>query len=91
MVALAPLALGGTLAADDFQFAGNSGDAVLDAAAVGFKLRFTITAHAYAAFLPGQVAPETGQARKQMLELRQFNLQLALLCACAPRKNIEDE
>ena len=91
VVALAPLALGGTLAADDFQFAGNSGNAVLHAAAVGFKLRFTVTTHPDAALLAGQVAPETGQAREQMLELREFNLQLAFLRAGALRKNIKDE
>ena len=90
-IALATLALRGTLAADDFEFAGDFGNAVLHAAAVGFQLRFAVTAHADAAFLARQVAPEPGQARQQMLELRQFDLELAFLRAGALRENIENQ
>ena len=55
--------LGGALFTHNFQILLNARDAVLDAPAVGFQLRFTFTtAHADAAFLPRQVPPETGQA-----------------------------
>ena len=91
-VALARLALGPALAAHQDQFLADPRDAVLDAAAVGFQLRFTFAApHADAALLAGQVAPEPGQPRQQMLELRQFDLQLALARAGAPGENVEDE
>ena len=43
VIALAAVALRGTLAADDFEFARDFGDAILHAAAVGFQLRFTVT------------------------------------------------
>ncbi|OYV80974.1 MAG: hypothetical protein B7Z73_18640, partial [Planctomycetia bacterium 21-64-5] len=46
--------------------------------AVGFKLRLAFAAaHTDAALLPREVAPEARQARQQMLELGQFDLQLA--------------
>ncbi len=91
-MALATGALGGALAADDFEFLGDARDAILDAAAVGFQLGFTFTtAHADAAFLAGQVAPETGQAREEVLQLGQFHLELAFASAGAVRKNIENE
>src|SRR6185312_6809714 len=55
-------------------------------------LRFTFTtAHADAAFLARQVAPKPSQAREQMLELREFNLQLAFARASALRENIENQ
>src|SRR5262249_16689691 len=56
------------------------------------QLRFAFTAtHPDAAFLAGQVAPEPGQPREQMLQLRQFNLQLSLFCPGALSKNVEDQ
>jgi len=92
MVALASVALGGALAADNFQFANDSGDAILNAAAVGFQLRFTFTtAHADAAFLAGQVAPKAGQPGQQMLKLGEFDLELAFFGAGALGENIEDQ
>ena len=83
--------VGCALPADFLQFAADSGNAILDAAAVGFQLRFTVTAHADAAFLPGQVAPEPGQPREQMLQLRQFDLQLAFAGAGALGEDIENQ
>jgi len=89
MVSLPRIALSGSLPSHDFQFAFNSSDAVLNAAAVGFQLRFTFTTpHSDAAFLPGQVAPEPRQARQQMLQLSQFNLEFALFRAGALGENI---
>ena len=90
-IALASVALRGALAADDVEFARDLGDAVLHAAAVGFQLRFTIPAHADAALLPGQVAPVPRQAREQVMQLREFNLQLALAGAGALRENVENQ
>ena len=78
MAALPAVALSGSLPAHGFQFIGDSGDSVLDAAAVGFQLGFAFAAaHADTALLPGQVAPKAGQPGQQMLELRQLDLQLA--------------
>ena len=92
MVSLASVALSRSLAADDLQFTFDSRDAILNAAAVRFQLRFTFTtSHADAAFLTGQVAPEPRQPRQQMLQLRQFNLQFALFRSCALRENVEDQ
>ena len=63
----------------------------MDTATVRFQLRFTVTAHADTAFLTRQVTPEPGQSRKQMLELREFNLEFALFGAGALRENIENQ
>ena len=90
-VALAARALGGALTADDLEFPGNAADAVLHPAAVGFQLRFAVTAHADAALLPGQVTPKTGEPRQQMLELGQLDLQLAFAGSGALGEDIEDE
>ena len=91
MIALARLPLRGALAADHFQFARDSGDAVLHPAAVGFQLRFAFTtAHADAAFLPRQVAPETRQPRQQMLQLREFDLEFAFPGAGALRRKYRE-
>src|SRR4029077_17420709 len=92
MIALPRIPLGRALPADQFQLTLDSGNAILDAPAVGFQLRFTLAAaHTDAAFLPRQVAPKTRQARQQMLKLRQFNLQLAFPGPGALGKDIEDE
>ena len=67
-------------------------DAFLDAPAVGFQLRFAFAAaHADAAALPGEVAPKAGQARQQMLQLRQFDLQFAFPRARPLRENIQNQ
>ena len=87
-----PLRCVGALAAHDLQFARDFVDALLHSAAVGFELRFAFAAaHADAALLPRQVAPEPRQARQQMLELRQFDLQLAFARAGALGEDVEDE
>ena len=85
-------ALEAALAAHQFEFARNPGDAVLHAAAVGFQLRFAFAAaHADAARLPRQVAPEPRQPRQQMLQLREFDLQLAFARAGALREDVENQ
>jgi hypothetical protein len=45
---------------------------------VGFELGFARAAQANAALLPLQVGPAANQSRRQMFELSQFDLQLAL-------------
>ena len=70
----------------------DSVDALLHPAAVGFQLRFAFAAaHADAARLPRQVAPEPRQARQQMLELRQLDLQLAFARAGALGEDVENQ
>src|SRR5206468_3789134 len=91
MAALPAVALGGSLPAHGFQFIGDSGDSVLDAAAVRFQLRFTVTPHPDTALLARQVAPKPGQPRQQMLQLREFDLQLAFFGAGALGENVENE
>jgi hypothetical protein len=92
MVSLSGITLSGALPAHDLQLALNSRNAILNAASVSFQLRFAFTtAHSNAAFLPRQVAPEPRQARQQMLQLRQFDLQLAFFRASTLGKNVQDQ
>src|SRR5206468_1449469 len=86
------IALGRALTPHDLQIAADAGDTILDAAAVGFQLRFPFTAtHADAAFLTGQVAPKAGEPREQMLQLGQLDLQLPLAGAGALGENVQDK
>ena len=66
-------------------------DAVLHPATIGFKLGFTVTAHADAALLSGQVTPEPCQARQEMLQLRELNLELAFASPGALSKDVENQ
>ena len=67
-------------------------DAFAHSAAVGFQLRFALTAaHPDAAFLARQVSPEFREARQQMLQLREFNLHLAFARAGALREDVENQ
>ena len=58
---------------------------------IGFQLRFTGTARADAAAQLRHLHAMPGQPRHHVLQLRQFDLQLAFPRARMPRKNIEDE
>ena len=66
-------------------------DAFAEQPAVGFQLRFAGAAHANTAALTLQVGPAADQPGRQVLELRQFHLQLANVAARALGKNIEDQ
>jgi hypothetical protein len=90
-MAAAAGALGGSLAADQVEVLDDSGDSVLDTAAVGFELGFAVAAHADAAFLSGEMGPEAGEAREEMLELGQFDLEFAFAGAGALGEDVEDE
>ena len=59
--------------------------------AVGLELRLAGTAQADAALLPFEVRPAAHQARRQVLELRELDLELALEAAGALREDVEDQ
>ena len=58
---------------------------------VGLELRLARAAQADAALLALEVGPAAHQARGEMLELRELDLQLALVAARALREDVEDE
>ena len=92
VVAQASGALRLALAADDIEFLADLLDAFLHAAAVGLELGFAFAAaHADAALLAREMAPVAGQAREQMLELRQLDLELAFPRARTPGEDVENE
>ena len=66
-------------------------DSFTDQAAVSFKLGFTWAAQADTAFLTFQMGPAANQARREVLQLGQFNLDLALVALCTLRKNVENQ
>src|SRR5262249_37473560 len=66
-------------------------DAPGQQAAVGLELRLAGTAQADTALLPLEVGPAAHQARRQVLELRQLDLELALEAAGALREDVEDQ
>ena len=66
-------------------------DAAVDAAAVGFELRLTGAARADAAAQPGHLDAPAGQARQQVVQLRELHLQAAFPGARAAGENVEDQ
>ena len=66
-------------------------DTLGEQAAVGLQLRFAGAAHADTALLPLQVGPAAHQARREMIQLRQLHLQLALETARTLGKNVENQ
>ncbi len=88
-VALLALQRAGAL--DRFQSLFQMTDALADAPAVDFELRFTRAARADAAAQPRQMRPLARQARQQIFELCKFYLHLALVAARALGENIEDQ
>src|SRR5574341_737638 len=65
-------------------------DLAANDAAVGLELRFAGAAEPDAAADTRQVRPHAGQARQQVLELRQFDLQLRLVAARARGEDVEN-
>ncbi len=57
-------------------------------ATVGFQLRFAGTAQTDTALLTLEVGPASHQSRRDVLELRQFDLQLAFEAARALREDV---
>src|SRR5256885_6029463 len=87
----APLALNRARFSNGFQLALESRNPFLDTTPVDFQLRFTRAARADAAGLARQVIPHSRQARQQILQLRQLNLQTAFAAARALREDVENE
>ena len=77
--------------AHHFQALLQRGDTVAQQAPVGFQLGFARPAQADTAFLSLQVRPTAHQAGRQMIQLGQFHLQLALVGACALGEDIQDQ
>jgi hypothetical protein len=63
-------------------------DALGNQPAVGLQLGFARASQTDAALLPLEVGPTSDQAGRQMRELRELDLELALEAACALRKDI---
>jgi hypothetical protein len=85
------LALHATLARQLGQALLQQLDPIAKQAAVGLQLLFTRPPHADATALPFQVSPAANQPGRQMLQLRQFDLQLALGARGPQGKNIENQ
>jgi hypothetical protein len=66
-------------------------DALADQPAVGLELGFTRAAQADTALLAFKVGPAADQACGQVLQLGQFDLQLALVALRALREDVEDQ
>ena len=91
VIAAARTALRFALLVQFFQARAQGLDTVADQPAVRFKLRLAGTAQADTALLPFQVSPAADQARGQMLQLGQLDLQLALVALGALREDVEDQ
>ena len=91
LMALAALALHRTNFPHPFEFALQPPDPFLHPPPIDFQLRFARTARADAAALPREVAPHPRQARQQILQLRELDLQTAFTTPRALRENIENE
>ena len=66
-------------------------DAVADAAAVGFELLLAGSARANAAAEPRKLFAAPGQPRQQIVQLREFHLQLAFARARVGGEDIENQ
>ena len=66
-------------------------DALGDQAAVGLQLGLARTAQADAALLTLEMGPAAHQAGRQMRQLRELDLQLALEAARALRKYVQNQ
>jgi hypothetical protein len=66
-------------------------DSPTDEPPIGLELSLTRTAQADTALLPLEMSPAAHQPRREMLVLRQLNLQLSFEGRGALRKDIEDQ
>jgi hypothetical protein len=66
-------------------------DAIAEQTSVGFQLRFTWAPETDTTLLPLQVRPAAHQARRQVFQLRQLDLQLTFEAARPLRKDVEDQ
>ncbi len=84
-------AMEGTAGPDTFQVVGDFLNALLDATAVGLKLRFARAAGADAAAEARHFDAATGEARQPVVQLREFHLQAAFASVGAGGEDVEDE
>jgi hypothetical protein len=90
-MAAAAGALDGAVFAHLGKFALETADALLDAAAVDLELCFTGAARADAAALAGKVIPHAGEAGKEVLKLRELDLEAAFFAPRALGEDIQDK
>ncbi len=64
---------------------------ICDQAVIQLELSLPGTTHADTTLLPIEVGPAADQPRGHVPQLRQLDLQLALMGACALRKDIDDQ
>src|SRR5580704_597210 len=81
----------GALPANRFDRLLDLADAVADASAVGFEFLFARAARPDAAAQPRKLFTTSGEPRQQIIQLREFHLELALARPRMARNNIEDE
>src|SRR5712664_994978 len=87
----ASLPLIGAMLGDVLQPLLERGDLAADRAAIGFELGFARSPEADTAADTRQVGPHARQARQQILELRQLDLQLRFVAARARREDVEND
>src|SRR6185312_5384460 len=89
---LACTPLRAALALDALELLANALDALADHAAIELDLRFArAAARADAAALPLEVAPAAHQPRREVLQPRQVDLELALVAARPLTEDLEDQ
>ena len=88
---LARIAAQSALPPQRFNRSPDAPHAFANAAAVGFEFLFAGTSRADAAAQPRKLRTGSGQSRQQIVQLRQFHLQLSLAAARVARKNIQDQ
>jgi hypothetical protein len=76
---------------DVFNLFRNRVDALSDAAPIRFQFRFAGTSRPNSAAQPRQGGTHPHQARQEVLQLGELDLQLAFLCARPPGKNVENQ
>ncbi len=84
-------ALGPPAFADVLQLVAELLDPAVDPSAIGFKLRFARSPGADSAAQPRHLDAASGQPRQQIIQLRQFHLQLTFSGAGAPREYVQDQ
>jgi hypothetical protein len=77
--------------ADVFNLFRNRMDALSDAAAIRFQLRFARTSRPDSAAQPRQGGSHPDQARQEVLQLGELDLQLSFLRPRPPGKNVENQ
>src|SRR5436190_496519 len=91
LMSFSSLSLNGSRFPHRFQLALEPRDSFLHAPAVDFQLRFTRAACADPAGLARQVMPQSSEARQEILQLRELDLQSAFPTSRPLRKNIQDQ